>query len=1013
VIRLLFSLLAALALAAAAAVSPTLAAESTPCPTGTGDGATFAYTGKVQRIAVPAGVDRVRVEARGGRGGQYDTTAAGGLGGLATGVVAVGEGECLSIYVGRHGGHDGGWGYGKGGEEGDTLVPPEGHGGGGGGGGSAVTRGDTPLIVAGGGGGGGGDSLYAGYFGGPGGSGMGGDGPGTPRGENGVAPKWGRDLNFGGEGGWGGDGHDGGDGGSAYEPEIGGGGGGGGGWKGGDGGSAFYPTSKVRLPFGGGGGGGGSSYAIPGATAVRFTPAATTCRPDHDEPGCDGLVVLSWVQEPAQVAVAGGDGQSTTITEPLSLPLRAKVTAASGEPVPGAVVTFSLPAGGATGTFPDGTRTAVAQTDDTGIAVAPAIAAGSTAGSWVASASVAGVATPARFNLTSKPAATATALGLSPAVPVDGAPTELVARVVSRPAAAGKPTGQVLFRVDGVRVGELATLDGAGVARVAGVEMEAGRHTVTADYGGDERHAASSSSVDLTVAQAGAAVTLTTAANPVETGETVAFSGRVAAVAPATGAPTGEVALLVDGVEKATAPVATDGSVNWPAVTFAAAGEHQVEALYRGDAHFVAAGASMREAAGPLASAVTVTSSDPYSAYGEPLSWTVKVTSRQAGTPTGPVRVEVDGKPVCDEFLGAAAEVTCSPTVPLEPGSHRISAVYGGDGTHSGAGGLAEQTVVPAPTAVEAEVVPEATTFGQAWRLHADVLGGAGSAASPPGGAIQFTLDGAPVGAPVPLGADGAALPELPSPGAGGHLVGAEYSGDARYLGAQGLAAGIVTEALAEATLASSEESAPAGSPIRFRATLAAVPAGPTPGGAVQFLVDGEALGAPVTLEEGVARTPPLADLAVGKHRVEVEYAGDGNYRPALATLFQRIVAAPSAAAGGGPPAAPAPAAGGGAAPRCTAPIQITGLHRRGRLLKLTGIAEARLEGRRVAIRQGRRRVATVSIRAGGRFGATFPLPLRHPFAARYRAVVAGLRSAPVGLRRAPAHATRACVGGG
>ncbi len=51
------------------------------------------------------------------------------------------------------------------------------------------------------------------------------------------------------------------------------------------------------------------------------------------------------------------------------------------------------------------------------------------------------------------------------------------------------------------------------------------------------------------------------------------------------------------------------------------------------------------------------------------------------------------------------------------------------------------------------------------------------------------------------------------------------------------------------------------------------------------------------------------------------------------------------------------------------------------------------------------RRVATTAVRDNGRFRATFPLPdLRHPSKARYRAVIAGIRSAPVSLHRG-AHA--------
>ncbi len=997
----LLAAVAALVLAATVAVAPTVKADGVECPTPVGSSITFAYTGSVEHVAVPAGVDRVFVEARGAHGGQYDTTAPGGVGGLVTATVAVEHDQCLSIYVGREGRHDGGWGYGKGGDEGGTpsLPPPiEGHGGAGGGGGSAVAIGSAPLVVAGGGAGGGGDSSQRGYFGGAGGAGAGGDGTDTPRGEDGFSPRYGEELNFGGKGGWGGDGPNGGDGGSAYWQIIGGGGGGGGGYKGGDGGSAWFenPEEGEDLPYGGGGGGGGSSFAIPGATGVRFNRAATRCRPDHSEPGCDGLVTLSWVQEPGDVEAAGGEQQSATISEPFSLPLRARVTSQSGEPVPGATVTFQLPDSGPSGSFPDGSRTATAITGGDGIAAAPTITAGPAAGRWIATAGVAGVSRPARFELEDLAARTATGLALSPAAPSDGAPTELVARVATQPAAAGRATGEVLFRVDGQRIGETVTLDGAAVARLPGVELNAGSHTVTAAYGGDQNHAPSATSLKVQVAAAGSAVRLSSAENPSAAGEAVTFSGSVTALPPTSRHPGGEVQLLVDGTETATAPLAADGTVSWPAVTLGSEGEHQVEARYLGDGHFAAAGATLVQAVGADASAVTVTPAAPYATYGAPLSWVVQVSSRLSGTPSGSVAVEADGEPICALPL-AGGEAVCSPAAALAPGTHAITAAYSGDGPHAAAHGSAEQAVAAAPSTVAAEVVPETTVFGAAWRLHADVTA-SGSAASPPTGAVRFTIDGAAVGEPVPLGADGATLAGLPSPGAGAHVVAAEYSGDGRFLPGRAIATAQVSPALAEVSLSSSEPSAPAGTGVGFRAAVAAVPSGPVPAGAVRFLVDGRQRGGAVPLHDGVASLPALAELAVGEHRIDAEYLGDGDYRPALGTITQRVTAPAAAGDSGDKRSSPGgPSAAGDRSRRCGTGVTITSLRRKGRLLSLAGFTEPRLEGRRVAIRLGQRRVATTTVRASGRFRASFPLPRgAHHRGGRYRAVVAGIRSAPV-----------------
>jgi hypothetical protein len=112
---------------------------------------TFNYTGSMQTYTVPLGVTSVTVEAWGAQGGA-GYSAVGGLGGYATGDLAVMPGQTLNIYVGGQGGSPtGGW---NGGGQGVTATSY----GGGGGGASDVRSGGTALtdraIVAGGGGGG-------------------------------------------------------------------------------------------------------------------------------------------------------------------------------------------------------------------------------------------------------------------------------------------------------------------------------------------------------------------------------------------------------------------------------------------------------------------------------------------------------------------------------------------------------------------------------------------------------------------------------------------------------------------------------------------------------------------------------------------------------------------------------------------------------------------------------------------------------------------------------------------
>ena len=116
---------------------------------------TFSYTGGAQSWIVPACVTSVDIEALGAQGGSGNASG-GGLGGKATGSLAVVPGQVLNIYVSGAGSNgDGAAGGFNGGGTAACCTSP-----GSGGGASDIRTGGVALanraIVAGGGGGGGG-----------------------------------------------------------------------------------------------------------------------------------------------------------------------------------------------------------------------------------------------------------------------------------------------------------------------------------------------------------------------------------------------------------------------------------------------------------------------------------------------------------------------------------------------------------------------------------------------------------------------------------------------------------------------------------------------------------------------------------------------------------------------------------------------------------------------------------------------------------------------------------------
>jgi hypothetical protein len=104
----------------------------------------------------------------------------------------------------------------------------------------------------------------------------------------------------------------------------------------------------------------------------------------------------------ATVAVVSGSGQTATVATGFAQPLVAVVKDAYGNPVPDVSVTFAPPASGASATVGG----SPARSDADGQASATATA-GTTAGFYSVTASVAGVATEPSFGLTNAPGAAA------------------------------------------------------------------------------------------------------------------------------------------------------------------------------------------------------------------------------------------------------------------------------------------------------------------------------------------------------------------------------------------------------------------------------------------------------------------------------------------------------------------------------------------------------------------------------------------------------------------------------
>jgi subtilisin-like proprotein convertase family protein len=122
--------------------------------------------------------------------------------------------------------------------------------------------------------------------------------------------------------------------------------------------------------------------------------------------GWEIFVSTAALPTPQTITAIAGTPQSATVGGAFAAALQAKVTDSSSNPVAGVTVTFAAPASGASATF-GGASSATAVTNAAGTAASPVPVANSASGGYTVTASVTGI-TPANFSLTNTAAAPAT-----------------------------------------------------------------------------------------------------------------------------------------------------------------------------------------------------------------------------------------------------------------------------------------------------------------------------------------------------------------------------------------------------------------------------------------------------------------------------------------------------------------------------------------------------------------------------------------------------------------------------
>lgn len=493
-----------------------------------------------------------------------------------------------------------------------------------------------------------------------------------------------------------------------------------------------------------------------------------------------------------------------------------------------------------------------------------------------------------------------TTVGLQTSNPdaVAGEPLTFTAEVDVVGPGAGDPTGVVQFASDGAPIGDPVPLNN-GAATSPPTGLDAGVHTITADYQGDDDFAGNTAQLNQEVAAARTTTTVTTSPNPSVVGQPVTVRAVVAPVTPGRGTPGGAVQFTVDGEPGAFATL-EDGA-GQIVLSDLGRGGHEITAKYfSADPNFVTSTSDpATHTVNKAATRTTVESSAPTSVFGQPVTFTasVSVVAPGAGSPSGTITFTngstVLGTAPVSSATGFQASIT---TAALSVGQHAVVATYEGDDSFLASSGSVAQRVQRAQTTTLVTSSVNPSQSGQSVRFTAaisPVAPGAGD----PGGTVRFTVNGANLGGAVDVVDGEATSAAFTSLSPGTYKIEATYSGDPRFVGSTGsLDQGNgqhVTKGQTSMTLESATPFAAYADPVQLTATVTAVgPATGRPSGAVQFWDGGVLLGAVGLSPAGPGEATAsfvTTSLGAGEHEVRATYVGNFNFEGQTATTSQYV----------------------------------------------------------------------------------------------------------------------------
>jgi len=248
-------------------------------------------------------------------------------------------------------------------------------------------------------------------------------------------------------------------------------------------------------------------------------------------------------------------------------------------------------------------------------------------------------------------------------------------------------------------------------------------------------------------------------------------------------------------------------------------------------------------------------------------------TSAVAGQP---VRFALSGGGAVTATTNGSGVATATLPVAGPPRTATLTATFDGSSHYRGSSTTTPFEVRKNPTTTEL-VPPAPVVHGQPVSFTAHVVPANGT--STPTGTVQFTVDGADHGEPVPVAGGTASSPPTTSLSTGTHTIGARFSGDGNLVASTATTRQLTVDKAPTSTVLSSTGSPTvSGEPVTFTATVDVVaPGAGEPAGGVQFNVDGDPYGTAVPLDGDTAELT-IDNLPPGNHTVLATYNGNADF---------------------------------------------------------------------------------------------------------------------------------------